>query len=215
MPNSAHRVAVLPPELRRRVDAELASGERVVWLGQPVPWLFAREGWMSVVIGIVWTGFVLYWMAGAAGMVEGRPRQPNGWEQTLLPLWGIPFFLIGFYLLTMPYWLARKARRTIYALTDRRAIVWEVASWGKTTVRSFTPDRLLSMTRRARGGGGRGDLIFEQFLERNGSGTTTIRRGFMAIEHLKDADDLVRQTLLAAHANRRAGTEISHLATPS
>jgi hypothetical protein len=49
---------------------------------------------MSVVIGIVWTGFVLYWMAGAAGMVDGRPRQSNGWEQTLLPLWGIPFFLI-------------------------------------------------------------------------------------------------------------------------
>src|SRR5688500_3081111 len=52
---AAQRVAVLPPELRRRVDAELAGGERIVWLGQPVPSLFGREGWGSVVVGIPWT----------------------------------------------------------------------------------------------------------------------------------------------------------------
>jgi len=212
MPNTAHRVATLPPELQRRVDAELASGERIVWTGQPVPWLFARHGWASVVIGIPWTGFVLFWMAGAAGMVDGRPWQPGEWEHILLPLWGVPFFLIGLVLLTMPYWLARNARRTIYALTDRRAIVWEAESLTNTTIRSFTPDRLLSMTRRERGGGGRGDLIFEQFQERNGSGTTTIRRGFMSIEQLNDTEELVRETLLAAHANRGAGTEVSRIA---
>ena len=197
--NSAHRVAVLEPELRRQVDAELDAGERIVWLGQPVAALMARQAWPVVLFGVPWTAFAIFWTLGAAGMIGRHGTSggsATGWFAYVFPLWGLPFIAIGFAMLTAPYWAARTARQTIYALTDRRAIVWQAKGWGKFEVHNFQPERLTSMTRKQRGDGS-GDLIFEQFQERNGSGTTTIRRGFMAVPDVQEVEDLIRETLLA------------------
>ena len=43
-------------------------------------------------------------------------------------------------MLTAPLWAARKARSTFYAVTDRRAILWDAGWWGAVTVRSFRAD---------------------------------------------------------------------------
>jgi len=44
---------------------------------------------------------------------------------------------------------------------------------------------------------GAGDLVFEQFTQRRGSGTTTVRRGFMGIADVRQVEDLIHGTLLA------------------
>src|SRR5687768_8038437 len=99
MPNTARRIAVLEPELRRLVDAELASGERVVWLGQPVPKLYRREGWIAVLFGIPFTGFAIFWMAGASGVISDRPRVAEEWFARLFPFFAVPFILVGLRML--------------------------------------------------------------------------------------------------------------------
>ena len=124
-------------------------------------------------------------LAGAAEVDASR----------LSPLWGVPFICIGLGMLTAPYWAARAARRTIYAITDRRAIAWQAKGWGKVEVHNFQPERLTSMTRTQRPDGG-GDLVFEQFEERKGSGTTTVKRGFMAVQRVQGVEDVIRETLL-------------------
>jgi hypothetical protein len=41
----------------------------------------------------------------------------------LFPLFGVPFVLIGLGMLAAPYWMRRKAQNTVYALTDKRALI--------------------------------------------------------------------------------------------
>ena len=213
MRNNAHRIAVIEPELRRALDAELAAGERIVWVRQPVPWLIWRGTLPILIFAIPWTAFAIFWTVAAAGGIWNRGGAPASWFYFVFPLWGVPFILVGIAMLSAPYWTARAARRTVYAITDRRAIVWIGRSWRKTEVQSFEPKRLLSLTRHQRGNGS-GDLIFEQFRETHGSSTTTIRRGFMGLADVRDAEDVLRETLLRAYAERLSAREADHFLLP-
>ncbi len=92
--------------------------------------------------------------------------------------------------------VVQKAKMTIYALTNLRTIVLTGKFFGGFTVESFEPSRLTSMTRSQRADGS-GDLIFEQFTKKQGSGTTTIRRGFIGVENVRQVEELIHSTLLA------------------
>src|SRR5437763_9868076 len=124
---------LLSPELAALVDAELASGERMVWVGQPIPSRYARGSLAIVLFGIPWTAFAIFWMAGVSGFKIPNLTRGFGW----FPLFGIPFVLIGLGMLSTPFWVRRKARRTAYVITDRRAIVVEGGAWRSVTIRSF------------------------------------------------------------------------------
>jgi hypothetical protein len=154
-----------------------------------------------LIFAVPWTAFAVFWTVAAAGGIWNRGGAPASWFHYVFPLWGVPFILIGLAMLSTPWWTARAARRTVYAITDRRAIVWIAQAWGRTEVQSFEPKRLLSLTRTERANGS-GDLIFEQFRETNGSSTTTIRRGFMGLRDVRDAEEVLRETLLRAYDER-------------
>jgi hypothetical protein len=119
------------------------------------------------------------------------------------PLFGVPFILIGLGMLSSPYWLARKAKNTCYILTDRRAIIVDGGVFGSRTIHSFQPERLTAMSRTERKDGS-GDLVFEQFTTRQGSGHTTTRRGFIAIDNVRDVEELVNQMVNESRARRDA-----------
>src|ERR1017187_1772904 len=103
----------LPPELVKLVDRELASGEHVEWAAQPIPARLARTTIPAVLFGIPWTAFAIFW-TGMAGWGTWR-NGGAGWFR-LFPLWGVPFILIGFGMLSSPYWAFRRAKRTAYVL---------------------------------------------------------------------------------------------------
>jgi len=177
----------LPPRLRMLVENELQEGEKVVWLGQPIPRRFALGAIPIVLFGIPWTGFALFWMAGAAGFKI--PDFKHGFD--LFPLFGIPFVLIGFGMLSAPFWMMRAARRTVYVITDRRAII--LAGGFHTTVRSFDLARLGDLRRRQRPDGS-GDLIFERSLTYDSDGDRRSKDiGFLAIADVKGVEDLLRR----------------------
>ena len=200
MLNTAHRIAAIDPDLRRAIDAELDGGERIVWLRQPVPWLLWRGSLAVLIFGVPWTAFSVFWTLRAAGLISPGART-TGWWAYIFPLWGLPFIFIGLAMLSAPYWAARAARRTVYVITDRRAIVWIPKGRGAKDVQSFEPKRLLSITRTERADGS-GDLVFEQFRETNGSSTTTIRRGFMGLANVRDAEEVLREVLLRGYEER-------------
>jgi hypothetical protein len=192
------RTPALPPDAQRQLQAELKSGERVVWAGQPRPRLFSGAAVGAVLFGIPWTAFALFWTAGAAWGAAAAGDAGVGFPLfRLFPLFGVPFILIGLWMLSSPYWMRRKLLRTVYAVTDGRAVVIEGAAFARSvTVHSFLPDRLTAMTRTQRTDGS-GDLVFEQFRQRAGSGTTTVTRGFLGVERVRDVEALIASTLLA------------------
>jgi hypothetical protein len=88
------------------------------------------------------------------------------------------------------------ARKTVYALTDRRAIVFEPQLFRTVQVRSYTAAGLGAMSRVERGDGS-GDLVFEEYTTRGSNNTTTTtRRGFLAIANVHQVEGLIRKTLL-------------------
>jgi hypothetical protein len=187
----------LEPNVRTAVQSELGQGERLVWASPAVPRFFTGTSIGAVVFAIPWTGFAIFWMAAAfygTGKLSGANHVRSQFDY-VFPLFGVPFVLIGLALLSSPYWTARRLRRTVYVITDTRAIVLAPGWFGATKVQTFAPDALASMERVERRDGS-GDLIFEQYTQRRGSSTQTIRRGFMSVPKVREVEELVRATLL-------------------
>jgi hypothetical protein len=191
----------LPPDVDARVRAELRDGERLIWVGQPVPGRFARRALPFVLFGVPWTAFALFWMGMAAFMMFGAGGNNGGFGfMACFPLFGLPFVLIGFGMLSSPYWMRLQAKRTCYALTDRRAIIWSASLFGSVEVRSYGPEALGKISR-TEYPDGTGDLVLEEVVtvgrDSDGHGTTYRKRhGFLAIRNVRRVEELLRAALL-------------------
>lgn len=201
----------LPPDLDARVQSELRPAERLMWAGQPRPGRYTRQSLPFMLIGVPFTAFALFWMAGAGVMafLAGNAAGDGGIFSLCFPLFGIPFVLVGLGMLSTPFWFARKAKRTCYAITDRRAILWEAGWWGRLDVRSYEPSALNRMVR-TEYADGCGDLVFEEVVSHgrddDGNRTTyTTRHGFLAIDGVRAVEDLLRKTLLPNAPKRTRG----------
>jgi hypothetical protein len=182
---------ILPDVLRLQVEAQLAPGEKLIWADQPVPELYARGAIGLVLFGAVWTAISVFWEIGAAMSVY-KSAHPIG--SLALPLFGLPFVLFGLALLTSPMIVRRLALRTVYVVTNQRAIVIKALLFGRVEIQSFPPDRLRSMTRKDRADGS-GDLVFEEVWRRVGHNSTVTRLGFMALRNVQDVENLIYKTL--------------------
>jgi hypothetical protein len=194
----AMRVPILPPDLQRQLDGELRPGEKLLWAEQPLPGAFTRQSLGKVIFGIPFTAFAVFWMYAAAGGLDHSSHRAHG-PPVFFSLFGIPFLLIGLGMLTSPIWTRRKTLRTLYAVTDQRAIILEISIAGAVKSQTFMPAHLTSMTRIERADGS-GDLVFEQVLQAAGKGSVTIRRGFIGISQVRQVEDLIMNTLLPDHA---------------
>jgi hypothetical protein len=180
----------LPRELRSQVEMELQSGERIVWMDQPIPGHMARGTLGLIIFGIPWTAFAVFWTVMAA---KGTSSMKGGAITWLFPLFGVPFIFIGIGMLSSPYWARRRAERMAYVITDRRAIIFQGGWRGSINVRSFEPSTLKGDLQRKQHADGSGDLIFTQELRRGSKGrqyTTNI--GFLAVREVKAVEEMVR-----------------------
>ena len=180
----------LPPDVARWVEAELRSGELVVWSGQPIAHRLARRSIGAVLLGIPWTAFAVFWMAEVSG--DKMLDFSHGFDLLPILLIGVPFVLAGFGMLSSPYWIVRKARKTAYIITDRRAIVLAGGLRGSTTIRSFEPDRLKDI-RRVQKADGSGDLIFERTwtCDEAGRQSSSTDHGFLAIADVRSIEQTI------------------------
>jgi hypothetical protein len=180
---------VLSAQNGDRVAAELAPNERLVWLGQPRFDLATRPAWFLVPFGIVFTIISLVIFGAFAAFTAG-----------IMAPCALPFIAAGVFLIASPIWLRNRARKVLYALTDRRAIIWEPGWFGRITIRNYTAAGLGRMSR-VEGPDGSGDLVFEEITtvssSNSGTSTYTTRRGFLCIDKVREVDELVRRTLLS------------------
>lgn len=158
-------VRELPPELATLVTAELASGERIAWTGQPSLQTIPAASVPLMLFGLPWTAFSVFWMWAASGGLRNHAPTPEApaWSPVdlisiVFPLFGLPFVIIGLGLLTSPYWIRRAARRTAYVISDRRAFI---LNRGRITrVRCFQGSVLGMLEHREREDGS-GDIVLQ------------------------------------------------------
>lgn len=212
-------LAALPEQLRDMVERELDEGETVVWADRPIPMWLTRATLPLVLFGIPWTAFTIFFMvlvvtstwdaqkndanpdaaaapAGAQASEDAAENKGRGLPIT--PLFGVlfctPHLLIGLGLLSSPYWKRRAMLRTVFAITDRRALVFQ-GGFFSTTVRSFEPDTLKKLHRTTRAKGV-GDICFETPPPSGGTAVATLsfagNAGFYNIRNVRDVERLLR-----------------------
>lgn len=213
----------LDDTLQRLVSDELDRAERATWMAQPTP----RAGfpWITlpmVLFGVFWTLFALFWTAAAGGLLGdfgGGGKLQS--ERLLFALFGVPFIAIGLAMLSSPYWMLRRLRRaaarTVYVITDRRAIVFDSGYYGDSLmammltsgpfrfwgrglrIHSYPPDQLKNIERIQRDDG-TGDVLFGEqvFSHENHGRRHVLRSGFYSVTEVKRVEELLKS--LAANA---------------
>jgi hypothetical protein len=90
-------------------------GEPLLWSGRPDPnVLFARTDLLLVPFTLLWGGIAIFW-----NVMAWRGHAP-----VFFRLWGIPFLLVGVYLIAGRFLVKRNRKRGLeYALTRSRALI--------------------------------------------------------------------------------------------
>ena len=182
---------LIPRPLRDMVDRELESNERINWMGMPKRVFFTRITTFTVLFGLPWTAFAVFWTVGAASIGKDVPFLFG----LLFPLFGLPFIMIGLLMMLSPIGAYRRSAKTVYVITDRRAITFD-SGW-TTTVRSYSPEKLKNIFRKEKRDGS-GDIIFTRRAYRDSDGDRQSEElGFIRIANVKDVEhrlkDLAKQ----------------------
>jgi hypothetical protein len=140
--------------------------ERILWQGKPVSRLVFRPSDLVIsAFGVFFFCFAVFWMTMAGWISSGTG--PMGY---IFPLFGIPFVLVGAYMLFGKYfWDAYRRRRTWYTLTDRRAFI-ATDIIGNRTLKDYRiePDSDITLLEE----GGEQTIWFAEVVKRGQKGAT-------------------------------------------
>ena len=128
-----------PPSAAAALAGVLEPGEAVTWAMQPRPYVYLVRGLTSIAYGATWSVLGALWYHGAGGV--GKYSAFEGWWR-LVPLLSLPFILAGLSFFIHPIRLGAQARRTWYAVTDRRVFIAELFSDRPAKLRVFSPHEL-------------------------------------------------------------------------
>lgn len=111
----------LPYSERETLQNTLLRGERILWLGRPQPMLWTLR--QCVMVGYLWLPALVMGCFSFGAWQEGFPT-------VVVVMVGV--VALGLLVLTLasPWWGRSWQRRTLYALTDSRAIVLRYRPWG-------------------------------------------------------------------------------------
>jgi hypothetical protein len=189
-------------------DSYLDSGERLLWSGQPKQGLRLQAGdALLIPFSLMWGGFAIFWEASALGLVTmshqhvphvGDPPPPG--PPIFMAIWGIPFVLVGLYMIVGRFFVDAAARRkTWYGVTDQRLII--LKSLFNRSVSSFDYAQLAALNLTERGDRS-GDITFGAPFVPADFGTRSNRRtmipGFYLLPDARRIYDVIRSAQQAA-----------------
>ncbi len=179
---------ILSRELQDMVEKELETGEKIVWIGMPVPKFFIPKATGTFIFGIPWTAFAIFWTVTASWGVFQSGNANIFW---LFPLFGIPFIVVGIGMLLSPVFAYKKALKTVYVITDKRAITFDYI-WSRE-IRSYPPNKLQEIYRKENSDG-TGDVIISCRNWKDSDGDRQSEElGFIHIEAPKNAEQMLKK----------------------
>jgi len=128
-----------------QITSQLSSNERLLWSGQPRQGIMLQATDLFMIpFSLMWGGFALFWEYTV--ITSNAPL--------LFWIWGIPFVLIGLYMIIGRFFLEAQLRaKTFYAVTDERILI--VSGIFNSSIKSLKLSNLgeLSFTERKNGEG--------------------------------------------------------------
>ena len=150
---------MIDPEAQSILMAELESDERLLWAAKPSATRAFGRNIFPMIFGCFFTGFAMFWVMSAAGISAIGSSFGGGFGlmPLLFPLFGVPFIVVGIYVMAQPFLARNKAASGACGLTDKRAIIIE---GGMTrSVKSYGQRDLQQIERRDLSDGS-SDIIF-------------------------------------------------------
>ncbi|GGY13591.1 hypothetical protein GCM10008098_00270 [Rhodanobacter panaciterrae] len=185
-------------EVDQKLRPELARGERLLWSGMPQQGLRWRTAdWFAVPFTLFWL-YMLMFGTFRHGIQTDQP------PLYLMPE-GIPFVLVGFYMLAGRFlvdWYQRT--RTYYGLTDQRVII--LGGLFNRQIKSVTLATLSDITLSARSNGS-GTITFgpgastSSWFGRSSWGSVNNQQA-PAFDMIEDVRKVYAMTREAQQANR-------------
>jgi hypothetical protein len=184
--------------LQNIVQRELRPDERLIWSGTPGRGLRLRPSdALMIPFSLLWGGFAIFWEYGVLFGLDPSGRASPSAAPIFMRLWGIPFVLVGLYLIVGRFFSDAFVRaRTIYAVTDQRIFI--LTQVFGMRVRSLSLRTLPEMTL-AEKANGSGTITFG--ASAYGAGAFGMnRRGdkppaFEFVERVRNVHDLIQGTL--------------------
>ncbi|MBR2024982.1 MAG: DUF308 domain-containing protein [Clostridia bacterium] len=107
-------------DLQLEIKQYLDVNEDILWCDKPFKKItFSSGDVFTTLFGVVWLSFSLFWVASAFFATKGAA----GFAK-VFPLFGIPFVLIGLYLLFFRHIVSYIRRKNmIYTLTSKRVMI--------------------------------------------------------------------------------------------
>jgi hypothetical protein len=184
----------LTADHQSRLQRELDEGEEVRWVAQPLERLLikkARVGWGIALIAACLFGGMFVLIGALEYFFPSRDptRDPPVWGPIIF---GVVVMLAG--VCSLPLFIQNAktvARETIYAITDKRAIILVAKKNGSITERDYRGDELIHLARNEEPDG-TGTLTFESARGAGASSGTTSRHKFQAIENVIEVERMLR-----------------------
>jgi len=127
------------------IKPELGREERLIWSGRPRSGIILRAyDAFLIPFSLMWGGFAIFWEASV--IAGGAPF--------FFMLWGIPFVLVGLYLIFGRFFVdAHQRNRTHYGITNERIII--ISGLFRRSVKSLNIETLtdVSMSEKSDGSG--------------------------------------------------------------
>jgi|LNFM01.1.fsa_nt_gb hypothetical protein len=165
----------LPLWMRDAVNREF-PGERILWAGRPSATRTFLVSLLIWLFAIPWTAFSLGWVWMAFGGWRSGKLPKDGMETifgVVVPLFGLPFVLVGLGLMALPFLAWLSARRTAHVVSDNRLVTLRIGR--KLKVKSY----VLAAVART-----------ERTEWRDGSGTLKVVAGYF-----RDSEDCTKEQI--------------------
>jgi len=163
-------------------SSELGRSEKLLWSGQPRQGVFLTSRDASMIpFSLMWGGFSFFWEYKAV----------SSGASLFFDLWGIPFVLIGAYMIVGRFFYEAMLRtRMYYGLTNERVII--ISGLFSRTVQSMQVKTLngVSLSEEASGAG---TITFGPNVYHYGRGSRASRNSPPSFESIADARDVYEQ----------------------
>lgn len=166
----------------RVIAAELGPGEQMLWAGRPFQGLALRASdAIAIPFSLLWGGFAIFWESSVFS--QGAPL--------LFKLWGIPFVLVGLYLIVGRFFFDSWSRKkTYYGLTTKRVLI--VSGIYSREIKSLELGSLNDMSLSERSSGS-GSIVFGPGQAAFGGWPGSFRRNGQVVAPSFDMIPKVRQ----------------------
>jgi hypothetical protein len=107
------------PEILRE---ELLPSERILWSGQPdTSVIFSSSDMFQIPFSLMWGGFAIFWEYTA--ITQTTATSNIGVSELIFPLFGIPFVIIGLYIMFGRFFYKTFKKKRTYLENDVRHFI--------------------------------------------------------------------------------------------